>query len=187
MKKIAIFISGEGTNLKNLLEECNTNLKNKCEVAVVITSNNNAKGVNIAKKYGIEPYCFNCDLSSQFSISKLLKEKNIDFIFLAGFMKILSSEFVNDWRNKIINIHPSLLPAFGGANAVQQALDYGAKITGCTVHYVDETIDSGSIIAQKALDVMPNETESELHERIKKLEKELYPQVLTNLITNNNQ
>lgn len=184
MKKIAIFISGEGTNLRNLIEECNANLKDKCEVAVVITSNEKAKGVDIAKKYGIDPYFFDCDLLSQISISELLKEKNIDFIFLAGFMKILGSDFVSNWRDKIINIHPSLLPSFAGANAVQEALDYGSKITGCTVHYVDEIVDNGKIIAQKALHIKPNETKEELHKRIKDLEKELYPQILTNLINN---
>ena len=347
MKKIAVLISGSGTNLKNLAEECETKLKNKCQISIVISNRKDVKGLEIAKEYGLKTLileekgkqisilgknitdynlfsslriaaeeeflnfrniCFslknikennldNCltdsctmlpnssnllfeeeieilkhheieiiianinislvkkdftlfiktlfelyslinsknltqhdfakicisifqpeynrldhsmelkiqnivdfikciDKNPSFikflereeydiNLSNILKNEGVELIFLAGFMRILSPSFTKKWPNKIVNIHPSLLPSFGGAKAVKEALKYGVKITGCTVHFVNSGVDSGNIIAQNALNIMPNETEDELHERIKLLEKELYPKVLTNLIEEN--
>lgn len=116
------------------------------------------------------------------ALHAILLESKIDYIFLAGFMRILSPSFVSKWENKILNIHPSLLPSFGGAKAVHEAFNYGVKITGSTVHFVNSGVDNGKILLQKAVEVLPSDTVQSLHERIKIAEKELYPQALENLI-----
>jgi formyltetrahydrofolate-dependent phosphoribosylglycinamide formyltransferase len=116
------------------------------------------------------------------ALHAILLESKIDYIFLAGFMRILSPSFVSKWENKILNIHPSLLPSFGGAKAVHEAFNYGVKITGSTVHFVNSGVDNGKILLQKAVEVLPSDTVESLHERIKLTEKELYPQALENLI-----
>lgn len=116
------------------------------------------------------------------SLHKILAERGIDYIFLAGFMRVLSPSFVDKWEMKILNIHPSLLPAFAGSKAVKEAFEYGVKITGCTVHFVSAGVDSGKIIAQMPVEVLSEDTVETLHGRIKQAEKELYPSVLERLI-----
>lgn len=116
------------------------------------------------------------------SLHRVLIEEKIDYILLAGFMRILSPSFVGWWKNKIINIHPSLLPSFKGAHAVRQALEYGARVTGCTVHFVSEGVDEGKIIGQAAVEIKPEDTLETLHNRIKAAEKTLYPSVLEELL-----
>ena len=109
---------------------------------------------------------------------KRLQETRVDLIVLAGFMRILKGEFLRAFANRVINIHPSLLPSFPGLEAWKQALDYGVKVTGCTVHFVDQGIDSGPIIAQDSVPVLPSDTPSSLHERIQRVETALYPRVI---------
>lgn len=313
MKKIAVLISGGGTNLRNLASKCQTDLKGKCEIVLVVSNVSGVLGLEIAKEFGLKALvledkarkisihknnvvdynafaelkteaeeAFNeinkylKEVGFEYSLLKLLEnclesisaisnfpeedvkedvladlffeaftkdraeiseeeeeellskiddilyhlieeikvisllfenvkkqpaflkffareeyekelhdalaKEGVECIFLAGFMRILSPFFVQKWSGKIFNIHPSLLPSFGGAKAVEEALEYGVKLTGCTVHYVDFGVDSGQIIAQKAVEVLPNDTKETLHERIKLAEKELYPKVLENLI-----
>lgn len=109
---------------------------------------------------------------------KRLTEARADLIVLAGFMRILKGEFLRAFANRVVNIHPSLLPAFPGLEAWKQALDYGVKVTGCTVHLVDQGIDSGPILAQETVPVLPGDTAAVLHERIQRVEWRLYPQVI---------
>jgi len=107
-----------------------------------------------------------------------LKEKDIDLVVLAGYMRILSPYFIRTYKNRIINIHPALLPSFPGLHAQRQAVEYGVKISGCTVHFVDEGIDSGPVILQKAVEVKDNDTEESLAERILKEEHQIYPRAI---------
>ncbi len=300
MKKIAILISGSGTNLRNLAQKCKDELQGKCEIAIVVSNKEGVKGLEIASEFGLKTQVLT-DFSSKISIvsnnlanynefakvkpeaEKALQEikkiigvkgfeitllavlekcfekitelsdfpeedlkelvfseffsqiqteeeidnllysvieeiktvatlfelvaknpsfmkflarekydeilhnclvkEGIDYIFLAGFMRILSPAFVSKWEGKIFNIHPSLLPAFGGSKAVKEALAYGVKITGVTVHLVNSGVDSGQIIAQMPVEIKENDTEETLHERIKQAEKYLYPKVLEELIS----
>src|SRR5437867_4883797 len=110
-----------------------------------------------------------------------LTEAQVDLIVLAGFMRILKGEFLKAFANRVVNIHPSLLPAFPGLEAWKQALDHGVKVTGCTVHFVDQGVDSGPIIAQETVPVLPGDTAAVLHERIQECERRLYPKVIAAL------
>ena len=113
-------------------------------------------------------------------IQRLLEAK-VDLVVLAGFMRILKGEFLNAFRNRVVNIHPSLLPSFPGLEAWKQALDYGVKVTGCTVHFVDQGIDSGAIIGQETVPVLDQDTPQALHERIQLAERSLYPAAIASL------
>lgn len=180
MKTIAVFISGNGSNLQNLINECKTNLSDKCKIDLVISNTSNAEGLKIASNNQI--YAAIYTNQEYHIVSQLCKNRKIDYIFLAGFMSIIPKFFVEDWQNKIFNIHPSLLPNFKGKNAIKQALDYGAKITGATVHYVNDELDGGKIIMQKEVKILPEETEETLLKKVQEIEKIIYPQVLNDLI-----
>ena len=118
------------------------------------------------------------DEEAEQAFVKRLVEAQVDLIVLAGFMRILKGEFLRAFANRVVNIHPSLLPAFPGLEAWKQALDYGVKVTGCTVHFVDQGIDSGPILGQETVPVLANDTSATLHERIQQAERRLYPQVV---------
>ncbi len=124
------------------------------------------------------------DEAAEQACVKRLRDARVDLIVLAGFMRILKGDFLRAFPNRVINIHPSLLPAFPGLEAWKQALDYGVKVTGCTVHYVDQGIDSGPIIAQDTVPVLPGDTPAALHERIQRAELALYPRVVTAIAQN---
>jgi phosphoribosylglycinamide formyltransferase 1 len=121
------------------------------------------------------------DEDSERAYIQRLTETKVDLIVLAGFMRILKGEFLKAFANRVVNIHPSLLPAFPGLEAWKQALDHGVKVTGCTVHFVDQGVDSGPIIAQQTVPVMENDTPQTLHARIQQAERELYPKVVAAL------
>lgn len=306
MKRIAVLISGSGSNLKNLIEKCNKDLKESALIALVFSNVTNAKGLDIARENGIPTFTIQSPkvqgsishkniaeynkfismyedltiaferlrqelekLEFQYSLKELfldllankdyilsnkdhieenikdivfqkvitqnnkdeeklddmlyglieefelianifplikenssfisffereeydqklhaiLAENKIDYILLAGFMRILSPNFTKKWEGKILNIHPSLLPSFGGAKAVKEALEYGVKVTGCTVHFVSSGVDNGKIITQIAVPVLNNDTIETLHERIKMAEREAYANALEYLINSN--
>src|SRR5262245_49409780 len=155
------------------------------EVAIVLSDVENAGILQRAKERGLRaqfvpPGKFRTKLdedAERLFISTLQNEK-VDLVVLAGFMRILKGEFLRVFANRVINIHPSLLPAFPGLEAWKQALDYGVKVTGCTVHFVDQGIDSGAIIAQETVPVLAHDTAATLHERIQQAERMLYPQVV---------
>ena len=180
---IAVFISGRGTNLKALILRSN---KKKCnyKISLVISNNKNAAGLKIAKKNKILTKIISQSFlkAEQKKLAETLKNKNIRFICLAGFMKILSPYFLNFYKNKIINIHPSLLPKYKGLNTHYRALKAKEKFSGCTIHYVSKKLDSGKIIAKKKVMIFKKDNIEKLEKRVLKEENKLYPLVLEKLI-----
>jgi phosphoribosylglycinamide formyltransferase-1 len=183
--KTAILISGRGSNMKALID---ASMKKDfpSEISLVISNKKNALGLEIARESGIEEIFVdhkNFASREEFDkkISEEIQKKNCEVICLAGFMRLLSEDFINKWKNKIINIHPSLLPAFKGANAVFDALNSGVKISGCTVHFVTKKMDSGPIIAQSEVEIFDHDSVESLSERILKEEHKIYPEALKTL------
>ncbi len=180
--KACVFISGNGTNLNSIIKssrEYNFPIK----IELIISNNQNAKGINIAKKFGIPCLYFSsCDIK-KFERRCLyeIKKRKIKFICLAGFMKILSKNFINNFRNNIINIHPSLLPKFKGLNTHKRVLKSSEKYSGCTVHFVTSKLDAGKIILQKKVLIRKNETEKSLNNKILKQEHKIYPQSIISI------
>jgi len=182
MKKIAVFCSGKGTNLQAIIDAVKTG-RLKVSIALVISDNKNAYALSRAKKAGIknvfiDPNNFLDKAAFEARIIEELKKEKIDLIVLAGFMRILSTGFVKNFKNKIINIHPALLPAFKGAHAIKDAFLYGVKVTGVTVHFVDEKTDHGPIILQEAIRIEEKDTLESLEARIHKIEHKIYPQAI---------
>ena len=173
MLKIAVLISGRGSNLQAIIDACQEGRTNG-QVAVVISNKANAYGLTRAKKSGIEPLF----LDNEDEIIKALDRRNIDLVALAGYMKIVSPKLIQRFPNKIMNIHPALLPAFPGLHGQKQAFDYGVKVTGATVHFVDEGMDTGPIILQKTVPVYEDETFESLSAKILQVEHQLYPQAI---------
>ncbi len=179
-----MFVSGRGSNLETLLKAKRSGRLKEVEFALVFSDNPEARALDIARDYGvktafIDPKPFKKDRQSYDSaVLKVLKENEIEFIVLAGFMRLLSPVLLQVYPLKIINIHPALLPAFPGLHAQRQALDYGVKVSGCTVHFVDEGVDSGPVIAQAVVPVLDDDDEDSLSARILKYEHQLYPKVL---------
>ena len=161
---LAILISGRGSNMLNIVEACN-NKTLSSKVKIVISSNKNSSGLTKVEK----------------KLSQTLLEEKINFVCLAGFMRILSKGFLCNWEKKIINIHPSILPAFKGLNAVKKALEKKVKYTGCTIHYVDKGVDTGEIIDQRIVKVLKTDNEERLAKKILKEEHILYIKVIESL------
>jgi len=182
MINIGVLASGRGTNLQAIIEAIEEG-KIEGEIKVVISDNPDAYGLKRAKQHNIETRYINFkkfkkreDYNKE--IIKTLKEKKIDLVVLAGYMRILSPYFIKTYKNRIINIHPALLPSFSGLHAQRQAVKYGVKVSGCTVHFVDEGVDSGPIILQRAVEVKDDDTEESLAERILKEEHQIYPRAI---------
>ncbi|CAN5257468.1 phosphoribosylglycinamide formyltransferase [soil metagenome] len=184
--KLAILISGRGSNMKSILLAIQrTNLKG-VEAKVVISNNSKAEGLMIAKEFNVTTEILtDCNLQGRtydMRLVSLLEKYGVSsrsgLICLAGYMRILSPEFVDRYKMRIINVHPSLLPSFPGLHAQKQALDYGVKVSGCTIHFVDEKVDSGLILLQQAVDVLDCDSEQTLSERILEEEHKLYPQAI---------
>jgi phosphoribosylglycinamide formyltransferase 1 len=184
MLKMAILISGRGSNMNAILSShANSTLKN-VHPCVVISNKDDALGLKIAKeKFGIatEVILSNGKKGWEYDkeIISVLKKYDVypsnGIICLAGYMRILSANFVKEYKLKILNIHPSLLPSFKGLHAQKQAVDYGVKVSGCTVHFVDDDVDTGAIILQESVPVYDKDTEEDLSNRILQLEHKLYP------------
>ena len=179
--KIAVFISGTGSNLKNLII---FSKRKNYEVELVISNKRNAKGLIFAKQYKIPTKIYYLKKSSkdEKKILDILKKKKIKLICLAGFMKILSSNVIKKFNGKIINIHPSLLPKYKGLNTHARVLNNKEKYSGCTVHFVNSKLDSGKIILQKKIKVLKNDTAKTLQKRILKEEHKIYPKALQMII-----
>ena len=186
-KNCAVFISGRGSNLESLIKE-SKNENFPIQIELIISDNINAKGLEFSEIYNIDSYSIDYSSfknKSEFEqkLLKELKNKNIELICLAGFMRILSSDFIKSFTGPILNIHPSLLPKYKGLNTHQKALDNNDKIAGCTVHFVSEELDSGEIILQKSLDIDENETAETLMNRVLKLEHQAYPEAIKQIFT----
>ena len=183
MINIAVFISGRGSNFLALLKNIEKGVLKNCQIAVVFSNNPNAKGLEYAAEAGIKTIVIPSKNRSDRveydkEIINALSEYNIDLICLAGYMRIVTEELVEAYKNKIINIHPALLPSFPGLHAQKQALDYGVKVSGCTVHFVDGGMDTGPIILQKTVPVYDNDTEESLSERILEQEHIAYTEAV---------
>ncbi|MEE3083118.1 MAG: phosphoribosylglycinamide formyltransferase [Candidatus Thermoplasmatota archaeon] len=182
--RLAVFISGSGSGMEALLHY---QASNPClhDTVLVLSNVAGVAGLKKATNFGVDTVVVEIDKSIPDSkvrreshekeIMKLLEKHNIEAVILSGYMRIMSPLFVSVWKGRLLNIHPSLLPKYPGAHAHKDALADGATVTGCTVHFVDEGVDSGPIIAQEEVPVMPNDDESTLSERVKKVEHILYP------------
>ena len=181
----AVFISGTGSNLKNLIK-FSLLKKSPIKVCFIVSDNIKAKGLNFAKKYKIKKktYNFKNKKLSENLILKDLKKNKIKLICLAGFMKILSSNFIKKFDNNILNIHPSLLPKYKGLNTHERVLKNNERFSGCTVHYVNSSLDSGKIILQKKILISKKDTPSTLKKKILKQEHILYPKAISKLLAN---
>jgi len=181
---IAVFISGKGTNFKNLIQY-SLKKKSKFKIKLAVSNNSNAKGLEYAKKYKIKKKIINYKnlTNSEIHILSDLNKENINIICLAGFMKILTANFIKKFKGKIINIHPSLLPKYKGLNTHQRALDNKEKYSGCTVHFVNSKLDAGKIILQKKVKIFKNDTSEKLSKRILKQEHLLYPKAVEKIIS----
>ena len=177
MKKlqVAIFISGRGSNLESLIQS-SFKKQSLVEVQLVVSNNSKAKGLTIAKKNKIPFIHFIPRKNFENKVMKYLK--NIDIICLAGFMQVLDSKFVRQWRSRLINIHPSYLPAFKGLNAQDQAIKAKVSYSGCIVHYVSAKIDSGKIILQKKVKILKKDNTESLSKKILIEEHKVYPRAL---------
>ncbi|MFH0855813.1 MAG: phosphoribosylglycinamide formyltransferase [Candidatus Omnitrophota bacterium] len=179
MINIAVFASGRGSNFSAIAQAVKSR-RLKVKLALLVCDNPQAPVLRKAKKYKIkialvqrEDFARRGDFEKE--IIRFLKEDSIDLIVMAGFMRMLSPYFVRVYKNRIINIHPSLLPSFKGAQAIKDVFDYGVKVTGVTVHFVDEKMDHGAIILQKGIEVREADTLSSLEAKIHKIEHLLYP------------
>jgi phosphoribosylglycinamide formyltransferase-1 len=182
--RIGVLGSGQGSNFSAIADACEEG-KISAEVVIVLSDSESAGILERARERAIPaqfipPGKFRTKLDDQAEMNfvRALNEANVDLIALAGFMRVLKGEFLRAFEGRILNIHPSLLPSFPGLEAWKQALQYGVKITGCSVHFVDAGVDSGPIMAQKAVPVLEIDTAETLHERIHAAEHELYPQCI---------
>ena len=185
---LGILISGRGSNMLNLVNASQRGLINS-KIKIVISNNKNSSGIDKAKRKNIKTKIINQkDYGSkkdfENALTNTLKNQNVDLVCLAGFMSILSKKFLKEWHRKVINIHPSLLPSFRGKNAVKQALENRVKTAGCSVHFVDEGIDTGEIISQEKVPVSSNDDEETLGKKILKKEHVLYIKVIKELERN---
>ena len=181
--KIAVLVSGSGTNLQTLIEQLHEDETSGIEIAVVISDRQKAYALTRAKRAGIPTQIvrtkdFENRIAYDTEISRHIENYSVELIVLAGFMKLFQPPFVRKYRNRIINVHPSLLPAFPGATPVADSLVYGVKVAGVTVHFVDEDVDTGPIIAQTVVPVYDTDDEDSLHKRIQIEEHKLYPKVI---------
>ena len=180
---IAVFISGRGSNLKSIIS--NSLKKNSTyKVKIVISNKKNAKGLLLAKKKGIRNYIIDFTKSKKLGLEILrkLNKNNIKLICLAGFMKIVPSYFIKQYKGKIINIHPSLLPKYKGLNTHKRVILNKEKFTGCTVHYVNKLLDSGKIILQEKISIKKKDTVKSLKKKVLKLEHKMYPKAIKKVL-----
>ncbi|MDD4615564.1 MAG: phosphoribosylglycinamide formyltransferase [Alphaproteobacteria bacterium] len=182
MLKVGVLISGRGSNLKSLMAACATP-GFPAEITCVISNKASAKGLDYARNANIPVHVvphkdFADRQAFDAAIDAVLEKHGVQLVCLAGFMRLLTPWFAERWRDRLVNIHPSLLPSFPGTDVHQKVLDYGAKVTGCTVHFVRSEMDHGPIILQAAVPVLDGDTEEVLAERVLKAEHKAYPAAL---------
>jgi len=180
--KIAVLVSGRGSNLQAIIDSSEKGYIKNAAVNVVISNKADAYALERARKHGInavflDPKGRDRDEYDR-EILKVLRQYDTDLLLLAGYFRLLGTDIIEAYRHRILNIHPSLLPAFKGLHAQKQAFEYGVKVAGCTVHFVDEGLDSGPIIIQKCVPVLPGDTEETLTDRILEQEHIIYPEAV---------
>ena len=187
-KRIAILISGRGSNMVALADAVRVGTIPNAKVAIVISDKRAAAGLESARERGIETLVIERGARTRAEhdreIVAALADREIDLVCLAGYMRVLSSEFIDAYRGRVLNIHPSLLPGFPGLDAQRQALEHGAKVSGCTVHFVDESLDGGPIVAQREVPIHEDDTVESLSARILAEEHKLYPEAVAKVLTN---
>lgn len=182
MLNLGILASGRGSNFQAIIDEIETG-KINATIKLLIVDNPNAYAIERAKKHSIEylyinPKEFPTKDDFFLKIADELKKKDVELVILAGFMRIVRHPLIKAFPNRIMNIHPALLPSFPGLYGQKQAVDYGVRISGCTVHFVDEGMDTGPVIIQAAVPVSPDDTEDTLSARILKLEHKIFPEAI---------
>ena len=180
---ISIFISGRGSNLLSLIKYSNKK-KSKIKINLVISNNKFSKGLEFAKKNKIKYHVINYSKKKQaeLKILRYLIKNKVDLICLAGFMKILSSDFIRKFKKPILNIHPSLLPKYKGLNTHERVIQNREKFSGCTVHFVSEKLDSGKIIIQERIKILKKDNPKSLAKKILRIENKIYPRALQKII-----
>ena len=185
--KLGILLSGRGSNFLAIADSISAGRIPNTEIAVVISNKPYAPGIVAAEERGLNTHVIQSKGLSRAEhdqqIVACLREHNVDLVCLAGYMRLLSPEFIAAYSQRILNIHPSLLPAFPGLGAQRQALEYGVKVTGCTVHFVDEELDHGAIIAQKTVPVLPDDNEEILSARILEQEHICYIEAINMVLS----
>jgi phosphoribosylglycinamide formyltransferase-1 len=186
MNRLAVFASGNGSNFQAIIDAVEAG-KLEAEVCLLVCDKPGAKAIDRAKKHGISTFIFNpkkYESKHEFESAILakLQEKQADFIILAGYMRLIGSTLLSAYGGRIVNIHPSLLPSFPGKDAIGQALEAGVKVTGVTVHYVDEGMDTGPIIAQEPVRITEAETHETLQKKIQEIEHSLYVRTIERLL-----
>ena len=179
---IAVLCSGSGTNLQAIIDSVKSGYI-PAKIALIVSDNESALALERAKKSGIETLILNKkDFKTRDDFDKEivrnLKKRNVELVVLAGYMRLLGRYFIKEFKFRIMNIHPALLPSFKGTHGIKDALEYGVKVTGPTVHFVDEELDHGAIILQRALEVKDDDTEETLLERVHKEEHKIYPEAI---------
>ena len=183
---VSVFISGRGTNLKSLIN-FSKRKNSPIKVVLIITNNKNAKGLYFAKKNKIKFLIINYKnkVKAENKILLNLKKNKVSLICLAGFMKILSKKIINNYKDRILNIHPSLLPKYKGLNTHKRVIKNNEKFSGCTVHVVNSKLDSGKIILQKKIRILKKDDENSLSKRVLKIENLIYPKAIKKFIFSN--
>jgi phosphoribosylglycinamide formyltransferase-1 len=185
---IAVLVSGRGSNLQAMIDSIE-NVYLKARISVVVSDVGNAYALERARKHGIEavfvdPEKYSSKDLYEKQVLAVLKKHNVELILLAGYMKILGKSLISAYKDRILNIHPALLPAFTGLHAQKQAFEYGVKVAGCTVHFVDETLDCGAIIMQRCVEVKEDDTDETLADRILEQEHKIYPEAVKLFVEN---
>ena len=188
MVNVAVLVSGRGSNLQAIIDSIENGYL-KAQISVVISDIGDAYALERARKHGIEavfidPKRFPSKDLYEEEVLRALKNRKVQFVLLAGYMRILGKTLLNAYKNHILNIHPALLPAFPGLHAQKQAFDHGVKVAGCTVHFVDDMLDGGPIILQRCVDVKENDTTETLADRILEQEHKIYPEAVKLAVEN---
>ena len=187
MKRLGILLSGRGSNFLAIADNIAAGKIPDTEIAVVISNKPYAPGVQAAQQRGLNAHVIQSKglerAEHDAAVVTCLREHKVDLVCLAGYMRLISPVFLEAFRNRVLNIHPSLLPAFPGLDAQRQALEYGVQISGCTVHFVDENLDHGVIITQRSVPVLPDDNEQSLAERILEQEHIAYSEAIRMLLS----
>ena len=186
-KRLAVMVSGRGSNCEAILRACAEGRLPGCEAAVVISNVPGVAALDKARAFGVPAIALEGRgrdrAEHEEAVGSMLKKMRVDLVCLAGYQRVLSPEFVREWKGRLLNVHPSLLPAFPGMRAQKQALEYGVHFAGCTVHFVDEMVDGGAVIVQHAVEVLDGDTVESLSERILVEEHEAYVEGIRRVVS----